>query len=248
MSKLFPPMSSRPQKGMVFAIIPCWFWVFLLFPMWMPFLGIGIWEKVEISAWLEIGYHVINGTAMALILGNYLKDEWFMVTTDARFYLGHIALTTGLMVAAELLLLFFMFFSGFNIGNMLDGLPVAEMIVVQTPLFLVKTSPIFGTISLSVFTPISICVLFYAFGFAPLCCRRPWAGYLCMAVVALIPPLVNIIWRGEAQFIMDTYFVQLPIHLLACWSYQKTDNIFTPMVSLGLTNLVASLVGIFLLG
>jgi membrane protease YdiL (CAAX protease family) len=39
----------------------------------------------------------------------------------------------------------------------------------------------------------------------------------------------------------------LPIHLLACWSYQKTDNVWTPLISLALINLLASVAQIFLI-
>lgn len=246
MKKLFPPMHSRPETGMVFALIPCWLWVFVLFPMWMPFMGLGLWEKPEASAWLEIGYHVINGVAMAVIMRSYFKEEWFMVTTDVRFYLKHIVLTAGCMMAAVVAVLFAMIFSGGNIRGMLNGLPVVEMFVSQTPSFLVSTSPVYGTVTLSLFSPISICVLFYAFGFAPLCGKRPWMGYLCVAALVLLPPLVNILWRGEAEIVLEIYLIQLPVHLLACWSYQKTDNIFTPMVSLGLMNLAAAVAIIFL--
>ena len=105
MNKIFPPMSSKPEKIQIFALIPCWLWVFVLFPMFMPFLGLGLWEQWEISVWLEIGYHVANGIAMLLLMSGYLKDEWFMVTTDVSHYLKHIGLTVGLMLAAEAVLL-----------------------------------------------------------------------------------------------------------------------------------------------
>ena len=88
-------MSSKPEKIQIFALIPCWLWVFVLLPMFMPFLGLGIWEHHEISVWLEIGYHVANGILMLMIISGYFKEEWFMVTTDVRYYLKHILLTVG---------------------------------------------------------------------------------------------------------------------------------------------------------
>lgn len=246
MNKIFPSMCSKPEKFKILALIPCWIWVFVLLPMYMPFLGLGLWEQWEISSWLEIGYHVANGIVALLLMSSYLKDEWFMVTTDVRFYLKHIALTVGLMVGTELVLLGTLSLCGFNIDNMLEGLPVVEMFVSHTPLFLVTLEPIFGTIALSVFAPISICVLFYCFGFAPVCYKKPWLAYLCIALITLIPPVVNILWRGGADLVLSAYLVHLPIHLLACWSYQKTDNVWTPMVSLASTNLLVSVVQIFL--
>ena len=241
MKKLFPPTYSKPEKIQIFAIIPCWIWVFILFPMFMPFVGLGLWEQVENSVWLEIVYHVANGILLLLIILSYLKDEWFMVTTQFRHYLKHIALTVGLIMGTELVLICTSFLCGFDTAYMLEHLPAVEMSVSHTPLLLVSLEPIFGTIALSVFAPISICALFYCLGFAPVCYHKPWLAYLCIVVITLIPPVIDILWRGEAAFVLGGYIVQLPVHLLACWSYQKTDNVWTPMLSLAITNLIASI-------
>ena len=242
MNKLFPSMTSKPETIQIFAIIPCWIWVFVLLPMFMPFLGLGLWEQWELSVWLEIGYHVANGILMLVIMLSYLKEEWFMVTTDVSHYLKHVILTVGLIAGAELLLLGTLFICGVNIDDMLECLPIVEMSVSHTPLFTVELQPIFGTVALSVFAPISICALFYCLGFAPVCYHKPWLAYLCVAAITLIPPVIDILWRGEAAFVLGGYLVQLPIHLLACWSYQKTDNVWTPLLSLVITNLLASIV------
>ena len=116
------------------------------------------------------------------------------------------------------------------------------MSVSHTPLSLIWLEPLLGPITLSVFAPMSICALFYCFGFAPVCYHKPWLAYLCIAVITLIPPVINILWRGEADLVLSGYLVQLPIHLLMCWSYQKTDNVWTPLVSLMAVNLLASVV------
>ena len=102
--------------------------------------------------------------------------------------------------------------------------------------------PIFGAITVSAFTPISVCALFYCFGFAPVCYKKPWLAYLCIAVITLIPPVIDILWRDQPELVLSGYLVQLPIHLLMCWSYQKTDNVWTPLVSLAAVNLLASIV------
>ncbi len=239
MNKIFPPMYSKPEKIQLFALIPCWIWVFVLVPMFMPFVGLGVWDQEEISVWLEVVYHVINGVVIMLVIGGYLKDEWFMVTTDARHYLKHVLLTVVLMIGAELALMGALHLCGINYVYTLECLPVAEMSVIYTPRFLVILEPVFGAIVLSVFAPISICGLFYCFAFAPICNKKPWLAYLCVAVILLIPPVIDILWRDEAVFY---YIAQLPIHLLACWSYQKTDNLWTPMVSIAVFNLIASVV------
>ncbi len=243
MSQLFPPMTSKPEKIKVFSLIPCWLIVFVLIPIYiMPLLGLGLWEEWETSVWLEIGYHVLNGVILLALMFDYLKEEWFMVTTDVGHYLKHVALTVGLILGTELLLVSVLPLFIPDTVFMPEYFPMVEMSVSHTPLFVVQLEPIFGTIVLSLFAPISICSLFYCLGFAPVCYKKPWLAYLCVAVITLIPPVVDILWRGDAAFVLIGYLVQLPIHLLACWSYQKTDNVWTPLVTLAVTNLATSVV------
>ena len=82
MSKLFPPMTSKPEKIQIFAIIPCWIWVFVLFPMFLPFVGLGIWDQHEISVWLEIVYHVANGLLLLMIVSGGLLLIYPGTVTD----------------------------------------------------------------------------------------------------------------------------------------------------------------------
>ncbi len=240
--KVFPPMYSEPNKTKIIALLPCWLWVFVLLPMSMPILGLGLWEQWERSVWLEIVYHIANGILLLWVIFSYLKEDWFMVTTDVRYYLKHIALTVGLIAGTELIFMETLSFLGFNTHYLLQYLPTVEMSVSHSPLFVIELEPIFGSIALSIFAPISICALFYCFGFAPICTRKPWCAYLCIAVITLIPPVIDILWRGDVVFVLSGYIVHLPIHLIACWSYQKTDNVWTPMASLMISNILASII------
>jgi membrane protease YdiL (CAAX protease family) len=209
--------------------------------MFMPFVGLGLWEQVELSAWLEIAYHVINAIILLFLIGRYLAEEWFMASTDFRYYLKHIALTVGLMVGIEFLLLRTLRRFGVDIVFVLEGLPVVELSVSHTPSLLVSLEPIFGTIAFMVFTPITVCSLFYCLGFAPVCYKKPWLAYLCIGVITFFPVIVNILWRDENYFSVAGYIAYLPIHLLACWSYQKTDTIWAPIATHSVINLISSL-------
>ena len=242
MNKLFPSMFSKPEKGQIFALIPCWLWVFVLCPMFMPFLGEGLWEQWESSVWLQIGYHVLNGIILLVLISGYLKDEWFMVSADVRYYLKHVALTVGLTVGTVLLWTGILFLCGFSFEYICECLPIVEMSVSHTPLFLLQLQPILGAVVLSVFPPVSICALFYCLGFAPVCYKKPRLAYLSVAAITLIPPIIDILWRGDAFFVICGYLVNLPIHLIACWSYQKTDNVWTPLISLAVVNLLSSII------
>ena len=238
MKRFFPAMYNKPEPIQIFLLIPACVWVFILFPLFMPFIGMGLWEQWELSVWLEIGYHVANGLLVLFLIFAYLKEEIFMVTTEFRFYLKHILLTVGLIIGVEIVWTGALFLSGFDLASMLEHLPVSEMTVSHTSLFVLELQPIFGTITFSIFEPITVCGLFYCLVFAPLCNIKPWLGYLGVAVMTLIPPVIDIIWRGNAAFVLVGYLATLPVHLLACWSYQKTDNVWTPIFSLAGANLL----------
>ena len=246
MKKLFPDMTSSPRAGEIIGIVSYWVWAFVLVPMWLPFLSDGLWEKRNYGSWLQILYYTLNFIVIVLIIKAYLKDEWFMVTTAPGYYLGHVAATAGIMVGVVILLTVIRWLLGGNVIDLLEWLPVTEMIVSQTPGLMVVTNPAFGTLCTVLLTPVCLCGLFYALGFAPLCCRKPIVAYFLVAVVVMIPSVVDVLWRGGIRDMADKYFLYLPVHLLACWSYQKTDNIFTPMFSLALLNLFGAAVNILL--
>lgn len=247
MSKIFPSMHSKPEKGTFFALIPYCILSFIVIPTNLPLLGAGLWDDPTLGPWLEIGYHAVNTLLVIFLSKSYLKEEWFMVSTDFKFYLKHAALTVGLILGTEFLTLSFLAMCGVNISNMLQGLPMVDMTINHTPLSLLYHKPLFGTLTMVLLVPLSVTVLFYCFSFSPLAYKRPWLGYLSILVVTAIPPVVDIIWRGEAALTLSMYFVQLPIHLLACWSYQKTDNVWTPIGALMGTNLVLSVIMMVLL-
>ena len=248
MHEIFPSMNSKPAAIKVFALIPWSLWIYILFPFYLlPLIGAGLWENPEHSVWLQIGNHVLSALPLLFLLWSYLREEWSMVAMDGRYYLKHIALTVVLIVGVELWLFSMLKLGGVDTASMREGLPVAEMLVSQTPYYLIRLEPLWGTVVMSVFVPISICALFYCFAFSPVCCRNTWLAYLSVAVVALIPTAVNILWENcDASLGLNMYLASLPVHFLACWSYQKTDNVWTPLLSLSLANLLISLLQIFI--
>lgn len=247
MSKVFPSMHSKPAKYSFFVLIVYWILLIIVLPTNLPLLAAGLWERWEISAWFQIIYYLLNALILAMFMKSYLKEEWFMVTTDFRFYLKHAGLTIAMSVGIVVLTLATVYFGGVSIRHMANGLPLVEMTVSHTPLALLEYRPLFGTLAVTFCTPITMCILYYCFAFAPIAYKRPWLAYLLIPVVTVLPHIVDIIWRDGAQQALSMYLIQLPVHLLACWSYQKTDNVWTPIFTLAGTNLILSLLQIFLI-
>ena len=100
-----------------------------------------------------------------------------------------------------------------------------------------------GTITL--ITPIAVVGLFYTVGFAPLCCRKAWLGYLVVTGLLVIPSVFDIFWRGEPELVLSMFILRLPMHWIACWTYQKADTVWAPLATLSVFNLVTSVICVF---
>lgn len=248
MKKLFPPMKVERPASSLIGVILCWVVAFFVVPFFLiPFASSGMWGSLKETSWVEIVYHILKTGLVLMFFKEFFADSFLYLQISFRECLGCAAVAVGLMIAVILIQAVPMIMLGMPIDYLMNAFPLVEMAVTFTPGYLAYVNPIFGTICLTVVTPISTCGLLYVFGFAPACSKKTWLGYLCVAVVALIPALISVMWMKDMVLFLDMYFLQLPVHLIACWSYQKTDNILTPIFALGMLNLIASLANVFLI-
>ncbi len=237
MKKHFPPMLNCMRKGYVFCIFVYWILGIVLFPMYMPLIANGLWDNFAAISWVEIVYHAINAVVMILAMQEHLSDAFFEVRYNAKGILKTVAVALGLMLAwAAICTLLF------GLSLMIDMFPVAEFTVSLTAGFLVENNPLFGAVCMTLLVPFGICGLFYASGFCTVAYKNTKLAYPVVAVLLLLPHVFDILWRGQTFDVLFTYVLQLPIHLFACWSYQKTDCVWTPIFALSAFNLLASAV------
>ncbi len=238
MKRIFPIMNDDAEKGMHFALLAYWVFAFWFLPFWMPLIGDGFWHNLPVISWFEIVYHVLNGLVVGFMLKTYLKDSFFRVQMDLKKFLLIVGLTALVMIMlVEGLIVCF--------GQVIDNFyPLSEMTVALTSGYMVEQQPIFGTICHTLFTPFAVVGLFYATGFAPVCRRSRWLGYLVVTVVLALPCAFDILWRGQADLVIMTYVLQLPVHWVACWTYQKLDTVWAPIATLAVFNLGTSLIAL----
>lgn len=238
MKDFFPIMNDDTEKGMHFALFAYWVFAFGVLPSWMPLLADGFWDNLPVITWFEIGYHVLNAVVVAIMLKSYLEESFFTVQLDLKsfFVIVGLAALGMLMLAAAI---YFLYGHG-----TVDFYPVGEMMVALTSGYLVENQPIFGTICYSLFTPFAVVGLFYASGFAPACRRSRWLGYLVVTVVLALPCVFDILWRGDAGLVLSVLILQLPIHWIACWTYQKADTIWAPIATLAVFNFGSSIMAL----
>lgn len=238
MKRFFPIMNDDTEKGMHFALLAYWIFAFWFIPFWMPLIGDGFWNQLSVISWFEIIYHVLNSLVVAFMLKTYLKDSFFNVQMDPKGFFK-IVIFSALAMLAIVGGLYYCF------GRvMVDFYPLSEMTVALTSGYLVEIQPVFGTITYSLFTPFTVVGLFYAAAFAPVCRRSRWLGYVVVTVVLAVPCAFELLWRGQTDLVIPAFLLQLPMHWIACWTYQKVDTVWAPIATVAIFNLGTSLIAL----
>lgn len=240
MKQLFPEMYDRPDKWMPVPAMAYWIFAFLILPTWLPLIADGLFNDLVGASWVDIALHIINALVVFAMYRSYAVESFLNVQLDTKKFF--IAVGGASLIAVCLSV--WMYF--FSVGEVWDAYPINELTLLITPGLLVDTMPLFGTLCHVLITPIVVVGLFYVPVFAPMCCRRTWLGYLMVSLALLVPVISDILYRDTMELLSGMYLLQLPIHLLACWSYQKADSVWAPLATLSIFNLVTSLPNIFL--
>lgn len=245
MSKHKSLISDYPTKGRVYASAGYCFFGFGLGPLLLTFFGVGFELTVAEEIWAQIIFYIVNAVAAICIFRRYLWDSFsYYVQLYFREFIARVAdgVVLTLMVAGVV----------YGIGTwaksplaMQGVLPIVEVNLFALPSAIIENHLILGMICMVFITPFSTSLLYYATGFARTCSHNPVRAYLLMAFILAIPGIVNALtfWPWEEEIIL--YLVQLPIHLIACRTYQKADTIWAPIVSHMIVNLLASLMYLF---
>ncbi len=244
LKKWFPLMMESLTPGYVIAIFIYWFLAFLFLPFVFTLApAVGLRGTYGLS-WVECLFCAINSIALALIMKEYLQGSLLGVQLNFRAFAGIVGIAVGLMVLWLVVVLDIGLLSG-DWYLVLNNFPISPLVLNVLPGVMASALPIWGTLCLTLLVPFAITGLFYAPGFAPVCKHKPWLAYLCVAVVLLLPALLDaFLWDWPVQK-LTRYLLQLPVHLIACWSYQKTDSVLAPIVSLSVVNLLTCLANIF---
>lgn len=238
MKRFFPIMNDDTEKAMHFVLFAYWIFAFVLVPIFIPLLADGLWDDLGVTSWIETAYHVLNSVVILIMLGTYLKDSFLNVQLNPKGFFMIVGLSALVMLALAAGLRWFL-------GSVIiDVYPINEMAVALTSGYLVVQQPIVGTICTSLFTPFAVVGLFYASSFAPVCRHNRWLGYVVVTVLMALPCAFDILWRGQAFLVIFIFVLRLPMHWIACWTYQKSDTVWAPIVTLAIFNLGTSLMAL----
>lgn len=245
MKKLFPHMFERPENGTIVSGAMYWFVCYVLIPFVTTVMLVGFYGNTSVASGVDLGCFALNFVAIGGLFFQYLRDSFLTVRINTRKFL----FTTLITAAIIVILVIHTVFVGYILGMPMafSVYPITETSVLTTSAVAVLKHPVAGMVCTVLLAPVTVSCMYYATVFAPICNNRPWLAYLVMALTLLIPRIFNIWWLDDADYELWTYFLHLPIHLLACWSYQKTNTVWTPISVLSLSNLASGLL-ILLLG
>ena len=249
MKKLFPTMLDTPSAQALAGGIPYWLFAYVFFPAIMMFSSGGI-QNESYAPWMEIGCHIINFVVIFLIFFAYMRDSFLTLQVSTREVLIPTAISIAIiMVLKVAIIVACMFFrSEQHYSAALGSVLISEGDLLFYSTGVLGAQPLWGTLCFTVLTPITTACLLYASVFAPLCERRPWLAYLVMTAMLLLKHLAMAfcLWPLEEE--LAIFLVTLPVHLVACWSYQKADTVWAPILVHAVSNLLSALLALWLFG
>ena len=248
MSRKLPVLLDRPETQVVgvtaiYSVICFFSMPFIL----MLMLG-GFEDNIFVISWFEIAFHLLNFGVMVGLFKDYLYEAMDNLRIHKKEIIRTVLIAAGLMLAVMELWFALLQRTGslaYYIASF-GTVPMSEMDMFSLSADVVCANPIFGTLCMVVLTPVTVSCIYYAVGFVPAYNVRPWLGYLVVAAVIAFPRICNAAtyWDPGEQLI--SYLAHLPIQMIACWAYRRTDTIWTPIILHAVTNLVACVVRIVL--
>lgn len=240
MNHHFPTLTERPDNGNIFASLIYEVVAFFTVPFLLLLLLQGSLTSRKTVSVIEFAFHAFNFFVALFIYREYLTDTF----ADIRYNFKRLLKATSVNIALILLVVLvlhtlFAYNRGLLSLTAYGALPLVEVDLFILPLDLVLTRPLLGTVCMVFLAPLAISCLFYATVFAPICYTRPVLAYFAMAAFLAFPRYCNAAtyWDPATEWML--YFTQLPIHLIACRSYQTTDSIWAPILTHTVVNAIA---------
>lgn len=222
-------------SGLIYSVVS-----FFTFPFLLLLFSINL-EDAAVLVWYELIYHAINFGVVLKLFREYLSSAFDLFGARKQEILGAVkpAVITMLAVIGLWYLLARLTNWEPLVIALFGSLPLSEMDIFLLSADIPYLNPIPGTIAMVLLCPLICSCLYYSVAFVPAYNVRPWLGYLLVALLLAFPRFCNAFTHWDPATEMTLYFAQLPIHLIACWSYKKADSVCAPILVLTIANLLA---------
>ena len=239
MDKWFPEMYDRPENGSIAASGVYWVVCYFMIPFVTIFLSWVLSDDLTAYVGVDLVTYVVNFLCMLALFRAYLSDSFLEAQLNLPRFLKTLLVSAVLILVVEIGLVLWGF--RWNVPGILWAYPISETSVIASTSAVIIGNPLLGTLCMTVLTPVTVSCMFYATVFAPLATKNPKQAYIVTAALLLLPRLLGSWWLRDGMYDLSIYLLQLPVHLIACWSYQKANTAWAPIVSLSITNLLMCL-------
>ena len=238
-SKL-PVLLDAPDKQIYISALIYSVVSFFTFPFLLLLFSINL-QDGSVLVWYELIYHIINFGVVLKLYKEYLRDAFDLFSARKREVFGVVKTAVIAMLAVIGVWYLLAWLTKWEpvIIALYGSLPLSEMDIFLLSVDIPYLNPIPGTIAMVLLTPLICSCLYYSVAFVPAYNVRPWLGYVLVALLLAFPRFCNATTHWDPAEEMSLYFGQLPIHLIACWSYKKADSVFAPILVLTIANLLA---------
>ena len=225
-------MTERPEKRTLITTGCYWFVAFFLLPVFMLYLTHGFQDNEAVIGWLQIIYYFLNALCAFFIFREHLEDGWFVLRYETQKVITTVLVCAGifLVLLCGLMALGLVIPGLSFLLNLQNAVPVSELEWMLMPTHLVQIHPLFGTLSMVIFTPLTVSCLLYGLGFSPACTVHPLLGYGVLIGVLTLHRCLNYYSTGTIELENMMFAVQLPAHILACVTYHRTESILAPIL------------------
>ena len=244
MKSFFPHMYDSPENNQVVGSLSYGIVAFVVLPFTFTLF---FFERnsEQVYVVLEYIYQGMNAAMMLAIFRAYLRDSWLNVSIAPRRVLGYALGAAGVILGLYLEFLKWAAAELFeSAGTVFFGaLPMTGIELMLLPGDFALFGGIPAMLFLVVLGPVLTACMFYATAFAPVCASgRRTLAYFAVAVLLAVPRVITsfTVWGGWKEGAL--YLAQLPIHWLACWTYEQTDTVWAPIFTLTFVNLLSCVI------
>lgn len=239
MYRHFPTLLERPETSTCLGAVAYDVLAFFSLPFLLLIFSQGF-TGIKAAATVELIYHVINFIMAIIMFREYLADSLYDLKVDFKGLMKTVSTSAALIVLIAIVLnTIFGMSEGLGSLSAYGTLPLAEMELFTLSCNVVIVYPVLGTLCMVLLAPVTITCLYYCAVFAPVCYTRPILCYLAMTVFLAFPRYCNAATFWVPQEEMILYITQLPLHIIACRAYQKSDSVWAPILTIGLVNLIS---------
>ncbi len=227
---LFPEMYECPEKNTVTVGGVLWILAIALCPLVMVFFASG---DLRTQTWWELGCHGVSFLAVVIVFFGFLKDSLVEALGRRKKFFGMVMISSVVMLLVTMVIN--LICTIFGAPNWVFPYGALEVLGAGA---MVAGNPWMALVYYVILAPVTNACIYYAVHFAPECCKGRPHPYWKMVAILAVPRLFMYLLLRDLGGQLLLFAIQLPIRMVACWSYQKSDTIWVPILSHSLLNLL----------